>query len=500
MSTLTRDATRARSVRTEARAGEIVVGCAAAAWAALFSWLAVARHDAFWTGRFDLGNMTQAVWSTLQGRPLESTDVAGDQISRLAAHVDPLLLALAPAYAVWPDPRALLVGQAVIVAAGAFPAYWLGRRWIGETRLALAIPAAYLLYPPLQWSVVTDVHAVTLVAPLLVLAIWAAEERRDVVLGVAVALALLGKEQVGLTVAALGLWVWLARGRRRAGLVLAAAGVGWTALAVGVIQPRAAGGAESPFTGRYDSLGGGPSDILIAAVTRPWEVGALMFEHGAIEYLAALLLPLALLPLGAPSLAAVALPEIGVNLVSDWPAQHTVQFHYTAVIAPVLVAAAALGLARAVDGELPGPLRGLARRPGAVALVLVGAVTIGGVASGPLPWWQHVPFGSDDRVEQFTRTDHVDAMAAAVALVPDDAPVSAGNLLAAHLSERRRIYTFPTIRDAEYVVVDTRRPFVHDVESRPRHAAALRAFLGRPDFARVYSRDGVMVYRRSADG
>ena len=49
-------------------------------------------------GRFDLGNMVQAVWSTAHGHPLRMTDLQGDQISRLAAHVDPVLVLFAPLY------------------------------------------------------------------------------------------------------------------------------------------------------------------------------------------------------------------------------------------------------------------------------------------------------------------------------------------------------------------------------------------------------------------
>ena len=32
--------------------------------------LAVLQHRAFWTGRFDVGNLVQAVWSTAHGDPL----------------------------------------------------------------------------------------------------------------------------------------------------------------------------------------------------------------------------------------------------------------------------------------------------------------------------------------------------------------------------------------------------------------------------------------------
>ena len=46
------------------------------------------------TGRFDLGNMVQAVWSTAHGHPLADHDLRGEQVSRLGAHFDPILAAL----------------------------------------------------------------------------------------------------------------------------------------------------------------------------------------------------------------------------------------------------------------------------------------------------------------------------------------------------------------------------------------------------------------------
>ena len=94
--------------------------------------------------------MVQAVWSTTQGRFLDTTDVSGVQFNRLGAHVDPVLALFAPLWLVWSSPEMLLVAQALIVSTGALPAFWLGRRWLGDDRLAVAGAAVYLLYPALQ--------------------------------------------------------------------------------------------------------------------------------------------------------------------------------------------------------------------------------------------------------------------------------------------------------------------------------------------------------------
>jgi Predicted membrane protein len=83
------------------------------------------RHRSFETGRFDLGNMVQAVWSTAHGHPLRVTTLTGEQAFRLGAHIDPVLMLFAPLWWLWPSPDLLLVAQALAIALGALPVYWL---------------------------------------------------------------------------------------------------------------------------------------------------------------------------------------------------------------------------------------------------------------------------------------------------------------------------------------------------------------------------------------
>jgi hypothetical protein len=78
--------------------------------------------------------------------------------------------------------------------------------------------------------------------------------------------------------------------------------------------------------------------------------------------------------------------------------------------------------------------------------------------------------------------------------------VSAGNLLAAHLSERERIYTFPVVADAEWVLIDRDRPYLADRLRPAAHAVRLAQFRARPDMRLVFEEDGVMVFRRTSPG
>ena len=239
-----------------------LLSLAVGAFAAGMSALAVLQQQAFETGRFDVGNLTQAVWSTAHGRFLEMTDLQGAQFSRLGAHFDPLVALLVPLWWLWPSPDMLLVVQGIGVALGAVPVFLLARKHLGGEWSALGFALVYLLYPPTQWLVVDDFHPVALATPLLLGAIWFLDEDRLLPFALCAGAACLTKEQVGLVVAMLGIWHAFGHGRKRAGLVIFAAGSIVAVVATAVIIPHYAPGGGSPFAGRYDAVGGSPAGIV----------------------------------------------------------------------------------------------------------------------------------------------------------------------------------------------------------------------------------------------
>lgn len=461
---------------------------ATAAFGVGFSALAVLQHRAYWTGRFDLGNLTQAVWSTAHGHPLSMTDLQGRQFTRLGAHFDPIVAVLAPAWLVWPHPSLLLVAQAVGIALGAPAAFLLARKHLESEWAGLGFALAYLLYPPTQWLALDDFHPVAFAAPLLLWGFWFLDEDRLLAFALVAGTALLTKEQVGLVVAAMGVWYAFRPGRRRPGAVIAVAGATVSVLAVLVVIPHFAPTGTSPFAGRYDRVGGSPSGMVGKAVTDPIVVAREASGPRDRRYLVDLLLPLLALPLVAPGAALTALPELGLNVLSSTTTQTSVHFHYTAAAIPGLLAAAIFGAAR------------LRRRSRLVERVLprllVVAGLLAGYALGPMPLWRHVPGGATLATREHVVGVHARAAERVLTVIPASAPVSATNTLGAHLSARRRILSFPLTRDVTWVAVDTQRPSFLDKAVAPREfEAALRTFEQRDDVLLVREEDGVRVYR-----
>src|SRR5437588_12554051 len=100
-------------------AASVLVGISVVAYAALLAGAAVLHYLVFRTPHSDLGNMSQAVWSTAHGHFLGMTATSGREITRLAVHVEPFLALLVPLWWLWGSPMMLVVVQAVVVSTGA---------------------------------------------------------------------------------------------------------------------------------------------------------------------------------------------------------------------------------------------------------------------------------------------------------------------------------------------------------------------------------------------
>jgi uncharacterized membrane protein len=461
---------------------------AIAAYAAGFSALSILRHRAFQTGRFDLGNMVQAVWSTAHGHPLQVTGLRGDEISRLAAHFDPALAAFAPLWLVWPSPDSLLVAQAIAVALGALPVFWLARKHLDSQRAGVGFALAYLLYPPTQWLTLNEFHPVALACPLLLFAFWYLDEDRLLPFALFALAAVTTKEEIGFVVAGLGIWYALARGRRLEGALITLAGAAVSAIAIEVVIAHFNRAGSSSFLARYNEVGGSPGGILRTAVTDPWKIVTSAVTGRGLGYIAQLLLPLGLLALLSPLVLVAALPELAANLLSAATTQTSIRFHYAAGLIPVLVAASVLGAARIVRA------RPDLARPLAMAAVVLAVVS--NYALGAIPLWRYLPEGQQTEATAAQVTRHDRIAADALRLIPSNAVVSSTNTLGAHLSARRRVLSFPYMQDATWVAADETSPGYAD-RLAPLPTTVQLSWLRRnPDWRLVFERDGILIFHR----
>jgi uncharacterized membrane protein len=466
-----------------------------AVWASMLAWTGVlfsivrSGYRDFRLARFDLGNMVQAVWSTAHGHPLEVTQGStGEQIVRLGGHVDPILVLLTPFWLLWPSPLVLAFCQIALVSLGALPVFWLARRHLGSEKLACLLALAYLAYPWLSWSAISAIHPVTLAIPLLLYCVWFLDTDRVWAFAPFAILAALTGELMGVTIGVLGLWYAFAHKRRLSGLLIALAGAAWTIVAVYVVV-RSFAGHSSVFYGFYDRIGGSPLGVAKTVFTDPGAIASTLFTPHVLAFLLWLGVPLAGLFLLAPGLAAVALPTLLADGLSDFRSMTDPRYHDIAGAVPFLIAATVLGITR---------LRG-SRRGFAAVVVLAISAELAFVVGAWARAVGRVPFGSGSGPP----ATHVAALRDAVALVPPGAPVASTNKAGGHLSARRYVYSVPVVGRAQWMVVDTRDPWLvsRDSPLLTKHPARLRAFVAQiarsPSWHEVFREDGVLVFRRT---
>src|SRR5687767_13406933 len=100
----------------------LIISVAIILWSAFLYVLAMYRFNAFVGTMGDMGNTENILWNTINGEPFRLSTL---KVSWLGQHFAPGILLWAPFYALWPDPRCVLLLQAITIALGALPVYLL---------------------------------------------------------------------------------------------------------------------------------------------------------------------------------------------------------------------------------------------------------------------------------------------------------------------------------------------------------------------------------------
>ena len=350
----------------------ILLGLLTLSYIAYFSYFSILRYHTLYAHYFDLGIMNQTVYNTFMSiksgdysRFLELTNPHGfDQVKRMSVHNDIFLAILAPFYFFYAGPETLLVLQSVASAAGAVALFFIGKKifyGMNNARLvAFFISFAYLFYPPLQRANQFDFHAVVFATPLLLFMFYFYLVKNYWVSGLLALLALLTKEQVGLTVGFFGIYVIVQSLRPKAkdleltskksllnlsifGISLLVIGIGWFVFSMIVIIPYYRQGVHFALE-YFGDFGDSPAGVLAGLLRNPQLLLSTIFRKDTFEYLVSTLGPVSFLSLFSPLHLLIVAPEFGINLISKSGAMRNIYFHYTAVITPFIFISALYGL------------------------------------------------------------------------------------------------------------------------------------------------------------
>lgn len=459
-------------------------------------WFSVGRYQAYHVTMYDLGNMAQPIWSVTQGQPLMVTSLDGN-ISRLAVHAELIYLALVPLYALWPDPRTLLIVQSVLFALGALPAYRLGWRASHNRWIARAVMLIYLIYPGTQSAILFDFHGDTLAMPLLLFALDALERRSWRAYGFWIVVALLCKVYVAIPVFVLGFVLLLTATTRRVGL--------WTIVGAAVYGGLVFFVIRSAFA---------PPETYASVGTSQGYVSFYFSQEGGLNYakerlLYGLLLFLPVLPVLWPAPLkllpglAVALPA----LLSTGPIAFDLRTHHFALLVPFLVWSFAGGTAILLQRQYR-----YYKSPLAVALALLLTFSVSYVLLDLRIKWEVTSVDPPTDWSLRSERDYLRDRWLADK-VPPDVPLAASNFLTTHLLNREFIYTLAfygqvanplehfkdIITRVDYAVADGlsdytsvlhgHKPISHDYKT-------IGILLEDQQYGLVNAQDGLLLFKR----
>ena len=340
-----------RTQETQQRIALILTWILILGYIVWMSYETILRYNTFKATAFDLGNMDQVLWNTIHGRLFQFTNQGSDFYgppTRLAIHVEPIILPLSLLYLFHADARVLLVFQTVIIASGGWPVYSLTRKYIPTLPvLAPVMVAAYYLMPSLLSINLFDFHPVSLATPILLYAVLALEYKRYGWFLLMCVLAASCKEDVPFAVALLGILVVWKYKQPRLGIILFLGGIAWGFMAFLVVIPHFYPGAvHSNYWYRYESLGSSPGVAIVNILLHPWLLFATFLTLERFYYIVGLLRSTGFFALLAPEWLLPALPALAINLFSNYPLYYSGVYHYNAVIIPFILLASIQGLRR----------------------------------------------------------------------------------------------------------------------------------------------------------
>lgn len=226
------------------------------------------RYNSFGNG-FDFSVFNQAIWQLSHFQIPESTIRAvqytwGD-------HFHPIIVAIAPFYAIFNSPQVLYVAQALLFAISVIPIYLFSLDKLKNKLLAIIISSSYIFYGAIQYALFFEFHEIAFALPLLGFAIYFFDKNKWSSFYWMIALLLFTKEDFGLIVAIFGILAIIFKRQIKRGLGMLIIGLSWFAILSALVMTKLAGGISTfnYWKANYDEFGTSPINALVNFVLHP---------------------------------------------------------------------------------------------------------------------------------------------------------------------------------------------------------------------------------------
>lgn len=421
----------------------------------LYCSISLVNHYNFRASALDLGLYTNALYDYAHFRWADSLMIKPFYENLLGGHFSLYLLIFSPLYLVF-GTYTLLIVQILFILLGGWGVYRYFTSFYSENlRLAVITMIGFWLFFGIYSALSFDYHNNVIAAMIVPWFFYFFKKGKRVVSFLLLAAILVGKENMALWMifVLLGLMLEYRRNRSQcffAGTMAFFALI-WFVVVILVFIPSFS--VSSDYTGfLYSVLGKNPGEALVTLVLHPFETLKNLFVNhnnspfgDYVKLELHLLLMLSGLPflIFKPQYLIMLIPIYFQKLFHDNYLMWGVSGQYAIEFAPILI----LG-SFSVIAELKND------RWQKVSLVIL----LLGVAGSTLRVMDNTVFYTNKNKIRFYKASHyqrdidVHLVHEKLKLIPDDAIVSAESKLVPHLALRDKIYQFPLVKDAEFIV------------------------------------------------
>ncbi len=415
----------------------LILGLLILSYVLFFTIMSVDRHNGFHTLAFDLGIYDHAIWRFSQGMDgfnyIRGIHIFGD-------HFTPINIFISPLYWFSNSVVALLVLQTLAFALSALPLFMIAYHYLKNRWQALVVSFSLLMFPAMHYVNLEDYHPEAFILLFVLCAFYFLIKKKMGLYLLFVLLTLCCKEEIALTMFLVGIYVFF-RHSKRWGAATSLVSVLWFVQYIWFLAP-ALNGQKYLYAGHLlGQFGTKPVEIFLTAVN-PVKLFPILFNEMNAKFMLELFGPVAFLSILGPLLLLPA-AALWMNLITSWPYAHNIYYHYIIPVIPFVFLSLSSGL---------GWIKKKSKSVLYLALIaLFIAAIAGNYYFGPydttLSNYEHVGRKISGFGDQSQREGEIYAL---LAMIPDDASVSAHYQFVPHLTHREIIYNFPNPFKSHY--------------------------------------------------
>ena len=451
--------------------------------------LTLHRHFTFYSS-YDQGIFNQVFWNSIRGNWFQSTlssqlstnaihggEVPDVAYRRLGQHFTPALLLWLPIYYLFPYPATLTVLQVTFVTAAGLVLFALARVYLQPAIASLITVSFYganaILGP--TWGNFHDIAQI----PLFVFSLLLAMEKRCWWLFAILAIATLAvREDSGITLFGIGVYLILSRRYPRIGLLVCLGSLLYVLILTNLIMPLFSADISQRFMienfGQYaEGDRASTLEIIFNMITNPALVISEIFTPfgSTFKYLLGQWLPLAFIPVVAPGAWMISLFPLLKLFLSKGDLVLSISIRYAMSVTPGLFYGSILWWRGQGFGNFnkplaecqPRKLRPKFRRFWIFCICLSTLFTITSNPSDTLYFLIPTSIKPWVLVSAPQQWEHSAKIRDLLEQIPLDASVSATTFIVPHLSGRREIIRLPglhlkndrdSIERVDYIIAD----------------------------------------------